>query len=432
MSNEPNEARPSERPASPDAEQVARTIQPVILGADYSAYAFVRCFWEAYQARSIILGNFDVKSISRTKYADYRVTEGIDNADRLLEVLAELGEQLCTDGKLPFLVTCGDFYARIVSENKAQLERWFYTPVSDFGVLDFITQKKNFYETCEEVGLDYPKTLYLDCSNPDGTVDDGGFRYPVVAKPSNSAAYHYAEFPGKQKVFYAQSREELEGIYRALQQSCYDESLIVQEFIPGGDDELFAIYAYVDANSDPVFAICGHVGLEDHHPGAIGNAVAIVPEENPQLEADVARFLKHIGYRGMCCFDVKRDPRDGRYKFLEMNARPGRSSWLVLLAGINFAKIMVDEVVLGIRPAAVRPSTDWAYVGVPRRVIAKYMRPGEFKERLLKAYDSGKASFALGGKGESLSQRLWSGLNYWNQVRKFARYCPLPEDSERA
>ena len=25
---------------------------------------------------------------------------------------------------------------------------------------------------------------------------------PVVAKPASSAAYHYADFPGKQKVFF--------------------------------------------------------------------------------------------------------------------------------------------------------------------------------------------------------------------------------------
>ena len=136
------------------------------MGADYSAYAYVRAFREAYGARPIICASFDVKSISRTRFADYRVVEGIDEPEVLLATLREMGEELCSAGRLPFLVTCGDFYARIVSQHKAELERWFYTPVVDFAVLDLVTQKENFYRVCDEVGVAYPRTRFLDCSDP--------------------------------------------------------------------------------------------------------------------------------------------------------------------------------------------------------------------------------------------------------------------------
>lgn len=412
------------RPEHVAEKDLASTIQPVILGADYSAYAYVRAFWEAYGVHSIIYGNFDVKSISRTRFAEYRVVAGIDEEGPLLELLRSAGEELCDAGRLPFLVTCGDFYARIVSEHRAELERWFYTPVADFDVLDFVTQKENFYRTCEEVGMDYPRTRFLDCSDPDAEVDDEGFSYPLVAKPSNSAAYHYAEFPGKKKVFVVEGPEELRRIFDELKRSSYDESLIVQEYVPGGDSHMYAVYAYADARSDVTFSVCAHVGLEDHHPGAIGNAVAMAPEPNEEVEAAVARFLKRVGYHGMCCFDAKFDARTGAFKFLEMNARPGRSSWIVLLSGINFARIQVEDVVLGRDPVPVVPSDEWVYVAVPRGVIARCMPEGALKERILAAFRTGRARFALDWRADCAAQRLWAYVNYYHQVSKFKKYLP--------
>ncbi len=415
------------RPEHIEKDRIAELIQPVILGADYSAYAYVRGFWEAYHVKPIILGCYAVKAISKTRFASYRVVEGLDNPDTLLSELSKLGEELCAAGRVPFLATCGDFYARIISQNKALIEQWFYTPVVDFPTLDFITDKENFYKVCEEIGVAYPKTRFLDCSVADADADDSGFTYPLVAKPSNSAAYHYVDFPDQHKVFYVQEHAELARIYRELQNSSYNESLIVQEYVPGGDDQLFALYFYADANSDLVFCICGHVGLEDHHPGAIGNAVVIAPESNPQMVEAAARFIKRTGYHGMGCFDVKIDPRDGSYRFLEMNTRPGRSSWIVLLSGINFVRMQVEETVLGISPEPVVPGEDWVYVGVPKRVIAKFMEGSPFKQRVLAAFDKHEAHFALRWDDDCLAQRFWSSVNYWHQVSKFDKYCPLPE-----
>ena len=414
------------RPEGVDALSLPQLIQPVILGADYSAYAYVRAFREAYGVRSRIYASFDVKSISRTRFADYRVVDGFDTEEVLLATLEAAGEELCEAGRVAFLVTCGDFYARIVSEHKAELERWFYTPVVDFAVLDLVTQKENFYRICDEVGVAYPQTRFLDCSDADGVADDSGFSYPLVAKPSNSAAYHYAEFPGKKKVYYVDEPSELRRVYSELQHSCYDESLIVQEYVGGGDSHMHAVYLYADKNSDVSFCVCGHVGLEDHAPGAIGNAVAMAGEKNPELEAAAARFVKRVGYHGIGTFDAKWDARSGEYKFLEMNARPGRSSWIVLLAGVNFAQVQVEDAVLGRTPERVDVSADWVYVAVPRRVIERCMPAGALKDRILAAYRDGTASFALNWRGghDSLAQRLWASVNFYHQVSKFEKYLP--------
>ena len=128
----------------------------------------------------------------------------------------------------------------------------------------------------------------------------------------------------------------------------------------------------------------------------------------------------------MGTFDAKWDARTGEFKFLEMNARPGRSSWFVLLSGINFARIQVEDVVLGRAPAPVTPRDDWAYVAVPRKVIERCMPAGPLRDRILASYRNKTASFALDWRGghDSLEQRLWAYINYFHQVQKFEKYLP--------
>lgn len=77
-------------------------------------------------------------------------------------------------------------------------------------MLNRLTEKDRFYALCAEVGVPVPRTVVFD-ARTDGD-DPAGvalpFPFPVVAKPASSAAYHYADFPGKQKVFFLRDAAE--------------------------------------------------------------------------------------------------------------------------------------------------------------------------------------------------------------------------------
>ena len=77
----------------------------------------------------------------------------------------------------------------------------------------------------------------------------------------------------------------------------------------------------------------GHALLEEHSPEGIGSYAAIINTVDRELSAQMKEFLEDIGYRGFANFDMKLDPRDGKYKLFEMNLRQGRSSFLSLLPG---------------------------------------------------------------------------------------------------
>lgn len=409
------------RPARPAQSDLPRVLAPVILGSDFCCYSYIRCFWEAYGVKPIVLASADIKSV-RSRLCDYRVIPGIDRPEVCLPELERLGDELIAAGKIPFLVGCGDHYARLVSENKPQIEERWYTPYLDFELLDDITQKERFYEICEEIGVPYPKTVYLDCGDKTATVDDGGFMYPVIAKPSNSAAWHYAEFEGQQKVYLIHSREQLEALYKQLQETTYDKLLIVQEFIPGDDTQIRILSSYLDAAGDPVFMVGGRVMVEDHSPTAIGNPAVIVSEQLDAVSDDALRFMRHVGYRGMANFDVKYDERDGTYKFFEINTRPGRSSDFVRQAGINFAQVQVDDVLMGEKRPRISNTKPFIYTTVPPYVVKRSIDDDAIRRQVLDGFRTGLTHYALDWDEDCMGQRFWSKVTYYHQIDKFRKY----------
>ena len=139
--------------------------------------------------------------------------------------------------------------------------------------------------------------------------------------------------------FVGRTPEELSHIYAELRESCYDKDLLVQDMIPGFDESLYSITCFA-WQGNVEFSVLGHVLLQDHAPSAIGNPVVIVgdtemPDWKVKLLDDAKRFLEHVGYTGFANFDVMYDSRDDTYKFLEVNARLGRNSWYLDIAGID-------------------------------------------------------------------------------------------------
>ena len=100
-----------------------------------------------------------------------------------------------------------------------------------------------------------------------------------------------------------------------LRTSTYDGKFIFQDFIPGDDSNMYVLTCYCDKNSKVKFYALGHVLLEEHAPGAIGNHAAIINEVNENIFAQAQRLLEHVKYVGYANFDIKYDVRDGKYKF---------------------------------------------------------------------------------------------------------------------
>ena len=403
---------------------VRRYLQPVVLGADVLGYSYVREFHEAYGVTSIVLASADMKYTSSSRFSDYRVVPGIDTEPVLLDYLERLGRRLAGH-KVPIVVGSGDWYARILSQHKAELEQWFVVPYIDFPLLDRITQKDEFHRICGRLGIPCPKTWSFDCSDPDATIDVDRFTYPVIAKPSNSARYHYAEFEGKEKVFTIETPERLAWLFDELKKSVYDKELLVQDRIPGDDAALRTITCFCEKGGNVVMSCMGQVLLQDHHPTAIGNPVCIMDDWNEEILAQAATFLKEVGYEGFANFDVKYDERDGSYRFFEINTRPGRNTFYVSLAGRNFVTLFVDHYILGKRIEPFQADRRFLFRVVPTSVIRRYVAEPD-RSKAFARIRAHLDACPLFYRRDTLAHNFWALLTVMHQIVKFRKYVGRP------
>lgn len=393
---------------------------PVILGADITAYSLARSFHEEYGIKSLVLSMSKGGYIANSDIIENRVFEGLEKKDVLIERLLEVGKEF--EGKKKLIVIgCGDWYVRALIESKEILKPYYVVPYIDEALLNEIVLKDKFYAIFERLGLDYPKTYVYECGKENDLKFD--FDYPVIAKPANSAMYHYAKFPGKKKVFRFNNEEELRAMLANLEKSSYNYKFLIQDCIPGDDTNMRVLTCYCDRNSKVKFASLGRTLLEDHTPTAIGNPVAIVNEVNPEIVAAATKFLESIGYVGFANFDIKYDSRDGKYKFFEINVRLGRSNFYVTGSGFNTVKWIVDDYIRGKTEDYTVADNINLYTVVPKGVIMKYVPEGEFKEQAKQLYREGKVTYPLRYKADkNLKRKFYVNAALLNQFRKFKKY----------
>lgn len=408
-------------------DEVKNLLKPVVVGGDILAYSYVRELNRAFGIEKVIvLATQDIKMLSSSSFTDYRLTAGIHEASTLLGVLEGIAEELRAENPafVPLVLGCDDCHARMLSGGKDRLEAaGFVVPYIDFDLLDEITQKRRFYEICDELSIPYPQTWYFDCSSAgpeELPVND--FPYPLIAKPSNSAQFQDATIARKRKIYEIESPEELAQVWRDIRESDYENLLVLQDFIPGEDDAIRTLTTFSTVGGDMRVVSGGVVCLQDHDPTALGNPLCILGEKEPAIVEAAQRFLAHVGYRGFANFDIKYDCRDGSFRFFEVNTRCGRNTYYMSLGGVNFVELIVREFVLGedIEPReAYRP---FVYSCVPEYVLTRSMKNAERLSAALKLMKTTKDPYPLRYAPDSLMHNLWATIMYFNQIRKFKRF----------
>ncbi len=392
---------------------------PVILGGDITAYSLVRSFHEQYGIKSIVLNMSEGGPIKGSKICEDVFYPGIENKDTLLKALTEVAKSH-SDKKL-ILFGCGDWYVRIIIENKAYLSEYYVIPYIDEELMNRVVLKDNFYQILSELNIPHPDTFVYDCKEKTPLTFD--FEYPIIAKPANSALYHYAKFPGKKKVFKFDNKESLEKMLENLEKSSYDYKFLIQDRIPGDDSNMRVLTCYSDKNAKVRFAALGHVLLEEHTPTALGNPCCIINESEKEVIEQATRFLEYVGYTGFSNFDLKYDSRDGKYKFFEINIRLGRSNYYITGSGFNTVKLIVDDLIYNKEIPYTIADREHLFSFVPRSVIKKYVYDKELRERALSLMKSGKWSNPLFYSADkSIKHRIYSLTAFLNQKKKFKKY----------
>ncbi len=154
--------------------------------------------------------------------------------------------------------------------------------------------------------------------------------YPVLVKPSEPVGFRQRS--GRQAIRCETAREVEEAFAIAE-----PFEPMVQELIPGGDEELWTLGTYLDDELEPLGLFCGRKLRQT--PRGVGTARMAEAAWNDDVVDSGLAVLRALGCHGLSQVEFKRDPRDGRFKLMEVNPRLWQWHSLARACGVDLPLI---------------------------------------------------------------------------------------------
>ena len=362
----------------------------LIIGTDANAYYMARCYHEAYGKKATLLGKTPMIYTKYTNILNVIYNNKIWTEQGFLDALEDFRKE--HPSKKILLISSNETYAAFISKNKDIINEQFVHNYPNIDIINSLIMKENFYKTYENSVLDFPKTIYYDCSNPSQISNE--FTYPVIIKPSNVIEYNHISFEGKNKIYKVNSHQELTDTINKIVQNGYKDTLILQEFIPGDDSYLFDSVVYCGKDKKVKLISFAQIGLQEHSKTMVGNAAVLINGfnqygDNSEMIQKIKTFMEDIGYQGFAEFDMKYDYRDKKFKVLEINARQGRCSYYISPLGYNLVKILVDDLIYNKQMNFEIIDKEILLSFVPKGVLKKYITNEVFKKKALSLWKKG-------------------------------------------
>lgn len=359
----------------------------LILGTDANAYYMARCCYEAYYKKAYLIGKDRLAFTKFSNILNVEYVSGLWEEETFLNTLEEFANK--HKEKKIILISTNETYAEYISANKKKLNKQFVYNYPSVEVIKSLTNKETFYKTYEKSCLKFPKTIYFDCSKESKIPK---MTYPIVLKPANVVVYNHLRFEGKNKIYKLNSEEEVKNTLNLIKNGGYTDKLILQEFIPGDDSNLFDSVVYVNTKGHVEFISFAQIGLQERTKSMVGNAAVLMNGFNTtkgdvdnQVE-DIKKFMENIGYTGFAEVDMKYDCRDNTFKVLEINARQGRCSYYVTPLGKNLVQVLIEDCLNGIEHEYEVLDKRVLLSFVPKGIVKKYISNEGFKKEALKIW----------------------------------------------
>ncbi|MEZ5125929.1 MAG: hypothetical protein R2826_06740 [Thermoleophilia bacterium] len=221
-----------------------------------------------------------------------------------------------------------DEYVWPLSRHAERLASRFIVPFSRWDVMHGVHDKRQQLEAAWRSGVDTPRTVFVS-SRDELEAAASEIPFPAVLKPVDSLAFKRRFH---RHILDIQSRVELRRVYEKVDDLGV---LMLQERIPGGEDELYTVGSYLDAASRPLAVFTGHKLRQYPHAG--GSCLAGVSKWDECLAEAALRLLRELRYHGVSQVEFKRDPRDGRFCLMEVNARHWKWHSLAAACGVNLS-----------------------------------------------------------------------------------------------
>lgn len=251
--------------------------------------------------------------------------------EAFLEQLLRIGRQL---PRPAVLFPAGDDYVLPLAGAASDLSDDFVLPFVLGADMERVNDKGEQVDGARRAGVDAPLSVVLR-SPDDLRAIARDFPFPAVLKPTTPLA-------GRRhlgvKVLHLKTPDQLPAAYARARRS---GPLLLQEYIPGGDDGMYYLGSYLDSASRPLALFTGRRLRQ--YPRGSGRTRVAESVWVPEVAEAGVRLLREMNYHGISQVEFKRDPRDGRFKLIEINARHFGTHSLAAACGVNLSAIAYGD-----------------------------------------------------------------------------------------
>ncbi|HEY7789137.1 MAG TPA: hypothetical protein VIC33_01370, partial [Vicinamibacterales bacterium] len=327
----------------------ADVVGAVVLGGEFHALGVVRSLGRHGVPVFVIDDECSISRFSRYVTGAERVADLRDDT-RIVETLLDMASRERLAGWV--LYPARDEIVAALSRHREVLQGAYRVPTPGWQSVQWVWDKRNTYRLASELGIPTPRTWYPQQVEDLQAID---LDPPLAIKPAIKEHFIYAT---KAKAWRADDREQLRTRFLEAAALVPAGEIMIQEVIPGGGSQQYAYCAFF---KDGRAVGSMTVRRRRQHPPDFGRASTFVETVDvPEIEELSLRFLRAIGYYGLVEVEYKLDPRDGRFKLLDVNARIWGYHTLGARAGVDFSYLQfLDQVGRPVPVCQCRPDVRW-------------------------------------------------------------------------
>jgi D-aspartate ligase len=322
----------------------------VVIGGDYQGLGIVRSLGRQGVPVCVVDDEYSISRFSR--YSKHAVSmPNLRDQREVVNRLLEIGDRLGLRGWV--LYPTREEFVAAFSHYRSELSKMFRVPTPEWESVKWAWDKRNTYRLAQELDIPTPVTHYPESIDDLSALD--GLAPPFAIKPAIKEHFFYAT---KAKAWLAKSHSELRTLFQKASELAGPGEIMVQEVIPGGGTQQFSYCAFFRQGEAAGKLVAQR---RRQHPLQFGKASTyVITVDAPIVEELSERFLRGIDYYGLAELEYKLDPRDSRYKLLDVNARTWGYHSLGIKAGVDFSYMLyADQVGLPVSSCKGRSGVGW-------------------------------------------------------------------------
>ena len=304
----------------------------LVVGGEHPGLGVARSLGRRGIPVVVVDDQYSVSSFSRYVTRAVKVND-LKEPRAAVDALLDVGRRLNLRGWV--LYPTRDETVAAVSQHRDELSSMFTVTTPPWDTIRWVWNKKNTYDLAKQLDIPCPETY-----NPQ-TIEDLEALYkklPLAVKPAVKENFFYATGA---KAWRADTPEQLRELFTAARAQIGPDELLIQEIVPGDGRAQYSYCAFFRDGKAHSSLVAQRLR---QHPYEFGRAATYVETTSmPWIEELSQRFLRHINFYGLVEVEYKLDPRDGKYKLLDVNARIWGFHSLGSAAGVDFPYLLYAD-----------------------------------------------------------------------------------------